>query len=148
MFEVYKINRKDVCHQISIQELIWNKSKFDHFFYNCNVHYWMKWYCKYTKEIKVDGGASKNDFMMQLVAELTGKTILRMPSSDMSAVGVGLMAGIQANVWSNRDSLNQILLPNKIFKANFAVEEKRTLISRYRTWKKACKHFSGFYARP
>jgi len=25
MFEIYKINQKDVCHQISIQELFWNK---------------------------------------------------------------------------------------------------------------------------
>ena len=104
-------------------------------------------YAKNTKEIKVDGGASKNDFMMELVAELTGKTILRMPSSDMSAIGVGLMAGIQANVWNNRDSLNPILLPNKIFKAISTMEEKRKLISRYQTWKKACKHFSGFYSR-
>ena len=104
-------------------------------------------YAKNTKEIKVDGGASKNDFMMELVAELTEKTILRMPSSDMSAIGVGLMAGIQANVWSNRDSLNPILLPNKIFKAISTMDEKRKLISRYQTWKKACKHFSGFYSR-
>ena len=41
---------------------------------------------------------------MQLIANLTGKDVLRMPSPDMSAVGVALMAGIQLG----RDLLHSI----------------------------------------
>ena len=50
----------------------------------------MYYYC-----YSCDGGVSNNDFVMQLISDLTQKSIIRMPSPDMSAIGVALMAGIE-----------------------------------------------------
>ena len=51
--------------------------------------------------IRCDGGISNNDFVMQLIADLTDKSVIRMPSPDMSAVGVALMAGMEHGQWTN-----------------------------------------------
>jgi glycerol kinase len=46
-----------------------------------------------------DGGASVNDSLMQLQADLTGITVRRSPASEMSALGAAQLAGLQAGLW-------------------------------------------------
>jgi glycerol kinase len=44
----------------------------------------------------VDGGVAKNDFILQTIANLTGKRVERPVFTEMTALGSALMAGIQA----------------------------------------------------
>ena len=44
---------------------------------------------------RTDGGISNNDFVLQLIADITNKSIIRFPSPDMSAIGAALMAGVE-----------------------------------------------------
>ena len=64
-------------------------------------------YAKQTKEIRADGGTSNNDFVMQLIADLTERSVVRMTSPDMSVIGVAFMAGLQSKVWNSRNDINQ-----------------------------------------
>ena len=47
----------------------------------------------------VDGGVSKNQFVMQLVADLTGLSLDFPNDCDSSALGAAFLAGIAAGVW-------------------------------------------------
>ena len=47
-----------------------------------------------TVGFRIDGGVSRNDFVVQLIADLTGKTIERRTSSEMSAFGIAFLAGL------------------------------------------------------
>lgn len=51
---------------------------------------------KAVEEIRVDGGVSQNDFLMQLVADLTMATIERPTCVETTVQGAAMMAGIQA----------------------------------------------------
>lgn len=44
---------------------------------------------------RVDGGVSKNDFIMQSLADLTGLEVERPVSIEMSILGVAFLAGLQ-----------------------------------------------------
>ena len=55
---------------------------------------------------RTDGGISNNDFVMQLIADLTEKSIIRMPSPDRSAIGVALMAGMEQGIVDNNLIMN------------------------------------------
>lgn len=51
---------------------------------------------KAAEEIRVDGGVSQNNFLMQLIADLTMATIERPTCIETTVQGAAMMAGIQA----------------------------------------------------
>lgn len=42
--------------------------------------------------LSVDGGATRNDMLLQLLADLSGRTVVRRPDAELSAIGVAMMA--------------------------------------------------------
>lgn len=59
---------------------------------------------------RVDGGVSQNDFMMQLIADLSGLKVERPASSEMSIMGVAFLAGMEAG-WQ----LKWIFIASSVF---------------------------------
>jgi len=51
-------------------------------------------------ELHADGGSTRNDSLMQMVADLTGRTIKRSHSAELSALGAAHLAGHAAGIWS------------------------------------------------
>jgi glycerol kinase len=56
-------------------------------------------------ELRVDGGASRNDSLMQLQADLLGCSVLRTNISDAAAVGVALLAGLSTGTFESDDEV-------------------------------------------
>ena len=56
-------------------------------------------------ELRVDGGTSRNDALMQFQADLLGCTVLRSPSPDAAALGAALMGGVAAGIFASSDRL-------------------------------------------
>ena len=56
-------------------------------------------------ELRVDGGASGNDMLMQFQADLLGVPVLRPVVRETTALGAALMAGLGAGVFSSMDEL-------------------------------------------
>lgn len=46
--------------------------------------------------LRVDGGVAQNDFLVQMISTLTGKTVERPKSTDVSALGAAFLAGMGA----------------------------------------------------
>ena len=59
-------------------------------------------------ELRADGGASRNDFLMQFQADLIGRPMLRDRSADLSAIGAGWMAGLAAGLWPSLEALARL----------------------------------------
>jgi glycerol kinase len=53
-----------------------------------------------VRELHADGGSTRNDMLMQLVADLTGCTIKRSHAAELSALGAAHLAGHAAGIWS------------------------------------------------
>ncbi|CAL1676357.1 unnamed protein product [Lasius platythorax] len=95
------------------------------------------------QRIKVDGGVSKNDFIMQLLADSTGLEVERPVSIEMSIFGVAFLAGLQCGLWKSRDEVSMLRQVDRIFKPN---EESRSSYQHaFSQWKRAMERFKNWY---
>lgn len=70
------------------------------------------------KKIHVDGGVSKNDFVCQMLANMSGLVVERPVSTEISALGVTFMAGINCGIWSSTTDLIKLRKVDKVFIPN------------------------------
>ena len=59
-------------------------------------------------ELRVDGGASRNDLLMQFQADLLGVPVIRSQVSETTALGAAFLAGLAAGVWSSKEEIAAI----------------------------------------
>ncbi|QDV03540.1 FGGY family carbohydrate kinase [Engelhardtia mirabilis] len=83
-------------------------------------------------EVRVDGGASANDLLMQMQADLAGIAVLRPSEVEATARGAALLAGLGAGVWPDASSLPT--LPFDRFEPALSAPERA---SRMAGWKAA-----------
>ena len=57
------------------------------------------------KELKVDGGASKNNLLMQIQADLLNKNVVRSKSPESTALGAAFFAGLSVGFWSSIEEI-------------------------------------------
>lgn len=93
--------------------------------------------------IRVDGGVSRNDFICQLLADLTGLIVERAENTEMSVLGAGFLAGINAGIWKNTSELCKLRKVEKVFTPR--LELKQQLIKKMKSWERAVERFRGWY---
>ncbi|MDR1102759.1 MAG: glycerol kinase GlpK [Tannerella sp.] len=59
------------------------------------------------KELRVDGGASKNNLLMQFQADVLGKTVIRPQTVETTALGAAYMAGLAVGYWPGVDEIRR-----------------------------------------
>jgi glycerol kinase len=91
--------------------------------------------------LKVDGGASLNQFLMQFQADILGIPILRPTQHESTAFGAALLAGLAAGVWENQSALEKIETPAGLFSPQMSRAE---VIDKYTQWKKAVAAAAAF----
>ena len=84
--------------------------------------------------IKVDGGASQNDFLMQFQADILGRSIIRPRNVESTATGAAFLAGLHCGFWENREELNRVSQKFREFLPSMDQFHRTELISG---WKKA-----------
>jgi glycerol kinase len=84
--------------------------------------------------VKVDGGVSQSDILLQLISDLSGYEVERAPEVDMTAVGAGYLAGLSAGVWASLDELRELGEAYRVFTPSIGPEERA---ERSRRWHKA-----------
>lgn len=67
------------------------------------------------KSLKVDGGATNNDLLMQIQANLLGKEVIRPKTTETTALGAAFFAGLAVGFWKNEQELKQIWKEDKRF---------------------------------
>ncbi len=83
--------------------------------------------------LKVDGGAAKNNFLLQFQADLLQIPVTRSSEVEATALGVAYLAGLNLGIWKSLDEIQKNWHPDELFlpKAN---REKE-----YGRWKEAVK---------
>ena len=59
-------------------------------------------------ELRVDGGAARNDLLMQFQADVMGVPVVRPEVTETTALGAAYLAGLATGVWSATDELAQL----------------------------------------
>jgi glycerol kinase len=76
-----------------------------------------------------DGGASENDELMQLQADLLGQPVLRSRCPELSALGAAWLAGLAVSRWSSFDELAAMVPERDVFEPVLG-DERRTELRR------------------
>ncbi|HOL82339.1 MAG TPA: glycerol kinase GlpK [Ignavibacteriales bacterium] len=86
--------------------------------------------------LKVDGGASSNNFLMQFQADILGVPVDRPKIVETTALGAAYLAGLAVGVWGSLDELSRTWLLDNRFEPNMETEQREKL---YKGWVKAVK---------
>ncbi len=78
-----------------------------------------------------DGGASRNDTLMQFQADMLGCPVVRNGSTDLSAQGAAWLAGLASGVWPNLEALTRLPRSVDRFEPRMSVGERD---ARYAGW--------------
>ncbi|TFD81993.1 FGGY family carbohydrate kinase, partial [Cryobacterium fucosi] len=85
-------------------------------------------------ELKVDGGASANDLLMQFQADILGVSVVRPVVAETTALGAAYAAGLAVGFWSSLDELRANWQEDARWEPQMDVAERDRLL---RNWKKA-----------
>lgn len=86
------------------------------------------------KELRVDGGASANDMLMQFQSDLLNTQVIRPTITETTALGAAYLAGLAVGYWSNVEEIQQQWQVDKRFDATIN-EEQRNHSSK--AWRRA-----------
>jgi glycerol kinase len=67
------------------------------------------------EELRVDGGAAGNDFLMQFQADVLGCPIVRPVDTETTALGAAYLAGLATGVWKSTAELEQMWARDRVF---------------------------------
>lgn len=67
------------------------------------------------REIRVDGGAASNNFLMQFQADMLGIPVVRPKVTETTALGAAYLAGLAVGFWSSEDELESLWQTDRIF---------------------------------
>jgi glycerol kinase len=88
------------------------------------------------KELRVDGGASSNDILMQFQADLLNVPVLRPKMLESTAWGAAAMAGLKSGVFSSLDEIAQSWQLDQAFEPKMQNDEREAHLAK---WKNALK---------
>lgn len=88
-------------------------------------------------ELKVDGGASRDRFLMQFQADILNKTVRRPVIRETTALGAAYLAGLTVGLWKNRDELRSAWQCDVEFTPEMTAEQREKLTSG---WHNAIRH--------
>lgn len=93
--------------------------------------------------VKVGGGISNNDFVLELVSSLTCQTLDRPSQTEMSALGAAFLAGLASGVWKSRDELKAIRCSQALFQPKGSIRDK--YLKSFDEWKEALRRSRNWY---
>jgi glycerol kinase len=85
-------------------------------------------------ELRVDGGAARNDALMQFQADLLGASVVRPAVTETTALGAAYLAGLAVGVWSGPDEIASMWREERRFEPAMGDEERS---ARLEEWSRA-----------
>lgn len=79
------------------------------------------------KSLKVDGGASNNNLLMQIQANLLEADVIRPQTTETTAIGAAFFAGLATGYWESIESLAEIWSIDQIFSPDSNLSNKKTI---------------------
>ena len=79
-----------------------------------------------------DGGATRNDLLMQFQADILNVPVVRSRSSDLSALGAAYLAGLTCGMWQSLDEISQLSRPQDRFEPRMGSAQRDTLLAGWR----------------
>jgi glycerol kinase len=92
-------------------------------------------------ELRVDGGAARNDLLMQFQADLLGVPVLRPVNTETTAFGAAAIAGLGAGLWRSQEELASLWQLDKRFEPKMPSDD---VARRRDRWREAVERSRGW----
>jgi glycerol kinase len=86
------------------------------------------------QRLLADGGASRNDMLMQFQADIIGRPVVRRISHDVAALGAAYLAGLAVGFWASEAEIAALPRPSSRFDPRMGEADRRDL---YEGWQRA-----------
>lgn len=93
------------------------------------------------KNLRVDGGASANDFLMQFQADIMNKEVLRPECIETTALGAAYLAGIAVGFWKDKEDIRRNWSLERTFYPLMEQEKRR---EKLKGWRRAVRCAIGY----
>ena len=94
-----------------------------------------------TRELRVDGGASMSDYLMQTQADIFGFDIVRPKTVETTALGAAYLAGLATGYWEDIDSIRKQWKIDKTFTPQLPPERVREMLHYWHKAVNAARHW-------
>jgi glycerol kinase len=82
--------------------------------------------------LRVDGGASQNNLLMQLQADYCGIPVERPVSTETTALGAAYLAGLETGVWASNEEVASLREVDRVFEPRLSPAERHNHLARWR----------------
>ena len=96
------------------------------------------------RELKVDGGASRNNLLMQFQADILGTKVIRPQVVETTAMGAAYLAGLAVGYWSSIDEIRKQWQVDRVFEPSWDEKQIQTARSG---WEDAVKRTLSEYTK-
>jgi glycerol kinase len=79
-------------------------------------------------ELRADGGATANSYLMQFQADILGKPVRRAKIAETTAMGAAMLAGLAVGVWKSPRDLDGLIKSADVFKPKMQSDERDKLL--------------------
>jgi glycerol kinase len=93
------------------------------------------------RELRVDGGASRNDLLMQFQADLLGIAVVRPLVTETTAMGAAFLAGLAVGYWENEEEIEQLWREERRFIPSMDRARRETLLANWSAAVQATRQF-------
>jgi glycerol kinase len=83
-------------------------------------------------ELRVDGGASANNFAMQLQADFLGVDVVRPRNIETTALGAAFLAGLKVGYWPDPEAVQALWASDRRFSPSIKAEERHARLAQWR----------------
>jgi glycerol kinase len=87
-----------------------------------------------ARELRVDGGATASDLLMQMQADLLGVPVVRPRITETTALGAAYLAGLATDVWRDEQEIARLWARDRTFEPAMSRDEAQARLSQ---WKRA-----------
>lgn len=97
------------------------------------------------EELRVDGGATANDFLLQFQADILGRPVVRPVVKETTALGAAYLAGLAVGYWTDRTEIAQYWAAERRFLPAMDAVRREDLFA---TWRRAVARAAGWALPP
>lgn len=94
-------------------------------------------------ELRVDGGASRNDFLMQTQADMIGIPVVRPTVTETTALGAAFLAGLAVSYWEGEEELLHLWHEERRFEPRTSGDQRASRLARWVSAVRATRQFKA-----
>ena len=91
------------------------------------------------KELRVDGGATANNFLMQFQADILGTPVVRPADIETTALGAAYLAGLATGFFKSLDELQKFWRAERVFEPRMSADRREQLFAGWKTAVARCR---------